>query len=315
MNLTRNRDRRAASKLLRSGLPLMTLATLLALSSAATSFAEGAGQSRSALLTKVVGRGHLTGTRELQQVVTWRTSDAAHLGIESIGRNPRTLWQANDLSAMVDINSVQVADLDGDSIPEVLSLWWRRGSAAAVLRVFHWDRTSQSFAELPVRFNRGDSADKPEIRGYSLRGNIGHRRIVVYRRATVADGEFDEFELRGSEIVSVGGGSGVTTHSESGIEGKAVISPVRPGPIREGQSDTAPFQTTLVILRASDGSEVKRIETGSDGRFRVVVPPGTYLVGPPRGTGRRLPRAGEETVTVVSGRFAQVTINFDSGMR
>lgn len=311
MNLTRNTDRRAASKLLRSGLPLMTLATLLALSSAASSLAQSAGQSRSALLTRVVGRGHLTGTRELQQVVTWRTSDAAHLGIESIGRNPRTLWQANDLSAMVDINSVQVADLDGDSIPEVLSLWWRRGSAAAVLRVFHWDRNSQSFAELAVRSNRGESTDNPEIRDYRLRGNTGHRRIVVYRRATVAGGEF---ELRGSEIVSVGGGGGVTTHSESGIEGKAVISPVRPGPVREGQSDTAPFQTTLVIFRASDGSEVTRVETGSDGRFRVVVPPGTYLVGPPM-TGRRLPRAGQETVTVVSGRFAQVTINFDSGMR
>lgn len=312
MNLTQNTDRRAGSKLLGPGLPLMTLATLLALSLAATSFAQGAGQSRKALLTKVVGRGHLTGTRELQQVVTWRTSDAAHLGIESTARNPRALWQAGDLSGSVDINSVQVADLDGDSIPEVLSLWWPRGSAAGVLRVFHWDRRSQNFTELPVRFNRGDDADKPEIRGYRLRGNIGHQRIVVYGRSTVAGGEF---ELRGSEIVSVGGGSGVTTHSESGIEGKAVISPVHPGPIREGQSDTAPFQTTLVILRASDGTEVTRVETGSDGRFRVVVPPGTYLVGPLRGTGRRLPRAGEEAVTVVSGRFAQVTINFDSGMR
>jgi len=311
MNLTRNTDRRAASKLLGSGLPLMTLVTLLALSSAATSFAQGAGQPRPGV-KKVAGRGHLTGTREFQQVVTWRTGDAAHLGIESTARNARTLWQANDLPGMVDINSVEVADLDGDSIPEVLTLWLPRGSAAGVLRVFHWDRRSQSFAELPVRFNRGDGADKPEIRGYRLSGNMGHRRIVVYRRAAVADGEF---ELRGSEIVSVRGGGGVTTHGESGIEGKAVISPVHPGPTREGQSDTAPFQTTLVILRASDGSEVKRIETGSDGRFRVVVPPGTYLVGPPSGTGRRLPRGGQETVTVVSGRFAQVTINFDSGMR
>ena len=290
----------------------MTLATLLALSSAATSFAQSAGRPRLGP-KKVAGRGHLTGTRELQQVVTWRTSDAAHLAIESTARNPRALWQANDLPGMVDINSVQVADLDDDSIPEILSLWRPRGSAAAVLRVFHWDRRSQSFTELPVRVNRGDGADKPEmIRGYSLRGNTGHRRIVVHGRATVADGEF---ELRGSEIVSVRGGGVVTRHNESGIEGKAVISPVHPGPTREGQSDTAPFQTTLVVLRASDGGEVTRVETGSDGRFRVVVAPGTYLVGPPSGTGRRLPRGGQETVTVISGRFAQVTINFDSGMR
>jgi hypothetical protein len=287
----------------------MTLATLLAMSSAATCFDASATQSRSgALLKKVVGRGHLTGTRELQQVVTWRTSDAAHLAIESAGRNPRTLWQADEPFPAVDINSVQVVDLDGDSIPEVLGLWWRRASGGAVLRAFHWDRRSKSFAELPMR----DGGDKLGIQAYRLRGSTGHQRIVVYRTAAVAEGEF---EVRGSEILRIGRGNGVTTQSESGIEGQTVISPVRPGPIREGQSDTAPFQTTLVILRASDGSEVARVETGSDGRFRVMLPPGTYQVGPPVGTGRRLPRAGQETVTVAPGRFAHVTISFDSGMR
>jgi hypothetical protein len=218
------------------------------------------------------------------------------------------LWQADEPFPAVDINSVQVVDLDGDSIPEVPGLWWRRAAGGAVLRVFHWDRASRKFAELPMK----NGADKLEIRAYRLRGNIGHQRIVVYSRAAVAEGEF---EVRGSEVVRVGGGTGMTTQSESGIEGQAVISPVGPGPTREGQPDTAPFQTTLVILSSSDGREVARVETGSDGRFRVVLPPGTYKVGPPAGTGRRLPRAGQETVTVVSGRFAQVTISFDSGMR
>jgi hypothetical protein len=301
------------SKFLKSGLPLVMLATLLAGSSAATCFGDSASQpSPGAVPKKVVGRGRLTGTRELQQVVTWRAGDAVHLAIESAGRNPRTLWQADEAFPADDINSVQVVDLDGDSIPEVLSLWRRRASSGTVLRVFHWDRSSKSFVELPILSNRDDHSDKPGIQAYRLRGKAGHQRIVVYRRAAVADGEF---EVRGSEIVRVGGGTGVTTQSESGIEGQAVISPVRPGPIREGQSDTAPFQTTLVILRASDGNEVSRVETGSDGRFRVTLPPGTYKVGPPVGTGRRLPRGGEETVTVVAGRFAQVTISFDSGMR
>ncbi len=288
----------------------MTLATCLAMSSAATCFGRVASQPLpTAPQKRVVARGHLTGTRELQQVVTWRTSDAAHLAIESSGRNPRTLWQADEPFPAVDINSVQVVDLDGDSIPEVLGLWWRGASPGAVLRVFHWNRSSQSFAELPIR--DGD-ADKLGIHAYRLRGSTGHQRIVVYRKASVADGEF---EVRGSEIVRVGGGVGVTTQGESGIEGQAVISPVRPGPIRQGESDTAPFQTTLMISRASDGAEVARLETGSDGRFRVALPPGTYKVGPPTGTGRRLPRAGEEIVTVGPGRFAHVTINFDSGMR
>jgi hypothetical protein len=161
------------------------------------------------------------------------------------------------------------------------------------------------------------SAGTIEVQRFRIQTSASHRRITVYKRAPtgwpiVAGGEF---EVSGSEIIRVAGGAGVTTHSESGIEGQALISPVGPGPTRQGQPDSAPFRTTLVISRASDGSEVRRLETGSDGRFRVALPPGTYTVGPPVGTGRRLPRAGQETVTVAPGKFAQVTINFDSGMR
>jgi hypothetical protein len=123
------------------------------------------------------------------------------------------------------------------------------------------------------------------------------------------------YELRGSKLVSLRGGGTVTTPGESGIEGQAIISPVRPGPVREGESGSAPYQTTLVIWKASDRHEVARIETGPDGRFRVVLPPGTYTVGPPKRGGRMLPRGDEETVTVVPGKFAHVTLNFDSGMR
>jgi hypothetical protein len=309
MNSTRSTIGLRVSKFLRSHLPLMTVATLCAMSSAANCFALSAGWPLpTAPQRRVVARGHLTDTRELQQVVTWRTSDAAHLAIETAGRNPRTLWQADERFSAIDINSVQIVDLDGDSIPEVLSLWWPRARQSAELRVFHWNRSSQSFAELHVR--SGD-ADKLGIHSYRLRGSAGHQRIIVYTRATGPDGEF---ELRGSEIVRVGGGIGVTTKGESGIEGEAIIGPVRPGPTREGQSDTAPFKTSLVISRVSDGIEVARLETGSDGRFRVALPPGTYKVVPANRVAR-LPRAGEETVTVAPGKFSHVTINFDSGMR
>lgn len=295
----------------------MMLAACLAMPSAATCFGKIASQPEpGALLKKVVGRGHLTGTRELQQVVTWRTSDAAHLAIETTGRTPRTLWQADEPFPAVDINSIQVTDLDSDGRVEIVGLWCHGASVGCRLRIFHWDRRAQSFVELQPK---GDDASTGtiEVQRYRILARAGHQRIVVYKRAStgwpiVADGEF---EVKGSEIVRVGGAVGVTRQGESGIEGQAVISPVRPGPVRQGESDTAPFQTTLVISRTSDGAEVSRVETGSDGRFRVSLPPGTYTVGPPQGTGRRLPRAGQETVTVAPGKFAQVTINFDSGIR
>lgn len=315
MNPTRSTCRFLATKLLRLALPLMTLATVLATSSAASCFYAAAGPLAPAAQKRVVARGRLTGTREFQQVVTWRARSAsangmlAHLAIESVGRDRRSLWQADEPFPAIDITSVQAVDLDGDLIPEVLGLWWRSGSRGGVLRVFHWDRRSNNFAEL--LFRRGDASDA-SIQSYRLRGGAGRQRIVVYTRATIAAGEF---ELQGSEIVRVGGGVGVSTQGSSGIEGQALISPIRGGPVREGQSDTAPFQTTLVVLRESDGAEVARLETGADGRFRVTLPPGTYTVGPPAKPVRRLPRGGQETVTVVTGRFAHVTINFDSGMR
>jgi hypothetical protein len=107
----------------------------------------------------------------------------------------------------------------------------------------------------------------------------------------------------------------VTTKGESGIEGQALISPVRPGPIRGGQSGTAPYKTTLKVWREGDDREVATVETDSDGRFRFALPPGTYRIGPPQRDGRFLPRAAEETVTITPGKFVRVTINFDSGMR
>ncbi len=107
----------------------------------------------------------------------------------------------------------------------------------------------------------------------------------------------------------------MTAQGESGIEGQAVISPAKPGPTRQGEPDTAPYKTTLAVRGASDSREIRQLETGSDGRFRVVLPPGTYRIGPPARAGRFFPRAAEQTVTVVQGRFAHVTIEFDSGMR
>ena len=108
----------------------------------------------------------------------------------------------------------------------------------------------------------------------------------------------------------------MTPHAESGIEGQTVISPARPGPQRQGQPGSASYQTTLAVVNTADGREVARFQTGSDGRFRVPLPPGEYTIGPPADAQpRRFPRGEQHTVTVVRGQFTQVTVAFDSGMR
>jgi len=300
------------------GLALMTLALLFVIASAAASFelAPQGSHDGPRRTLRVVASGRLIGARELQQVVTWQTRGTAHLTIETIGSRPRVLWQMDGGNSESRVDSVRVADLDGDGLSEIVSLWWKRSSLGAVLRVVHWDRRQDSFVELQFEseINRVHS-----YRVVRVAGNRSSSRLVVEthseqsaRRSTVPG---VEYELRGSKLVRVGGGRVVTTQSESGIDGQAVISPAHPGPLREGMSGTAPYKTTLVVWSADGDREVARFETGSDGRFRVALPPGSYRVGPPSQTGGFLPRGSEETVTVVPGKFVRVTINFDSGMR
>lgn len=300
------------------GLALMTLALLFVIASAAASFEQAPQGSRDGprRTLRVVASGRLIGARELQQVVTWQTRDTAHLGIETLGSRPRVLWQMDGGNSEFRVDSVRAADLDGGGLPEIVSLWWRRSSPEAVLRVVHWDHRQNSFVEFEFEseINRVHS-----YRVVRVSGTMSSSRLVVEtrsessaRRSTVPG---VEYELRGSKLVRVGGGRVVTTQGESGIEGQAVISPAHPGPLREGMSGTAPYKTTLVVWGADGDREVTRFETGSDGRFRVALPPGIYRVGPPPQTGRFLPRGSEETVTVVPGKYVRVTISFDSGMR
>jgi hypothetical protein len=300
-------------------LPLTTIAMWLAVCHvgyAAQGVKVSAPQKR-----RVAVRGHLTGTGDIQQVVTWQTLNPkssslpyaqAHLAVEAIGSGSRMLWQTDGGQTQYLVDAVQAVDLDGDQVPEIVSLWWV-GASGAALRVFHWDRDKQSFVELQIRDGLSG------VQRYRITGAArGGRRIVVYARSSTGARRPStvEYEVRGSEVARVGGGESVTTEGESGIEGQALIGPTRPGPIRQGQGPSVqPFKTTLIISTAGEQREVARLETGSDGRFRIALPPGEYLVGPPPAQGRFLPRGSEELVKVLPGQFARVTINFDSGMR
>ncbi|HTG16326.1 MAG TPA: carboxypeptidase-like regulatory domain-containing protein [Blastocatellia bacterium] len=297
--------------------------TALAASSAVSTLGQPARERQSDAPQKksVVARGRLIGTREYQQLITWKTgygrAAIAHLAIETTGPNPRILWQADERFPATNITSIRATDLDGDGAPEIIGLWSQSAATGSKLRVFRLDRSARTFVELQPKSEQ-ELRGTTEVQRYQLLARGARQRIIVYRRAAtgwrvVEDGGF---EVRGSEIVRAGGGVPVTPQGESGIEGQTVISPARPGPLREGDSSSAPFQTTLVVLSAGNSREVARVETGSDGRFRISLPPGEYRIGPPPEQPRkRFPRGGEQTVKVEPGRFTRVTLEFDSGMR
>ena len=102
----------------------------------------------------------------------------------------------------------------------------------------------------------------------------------------------------------------------SGIAGESVIGPTRPvARAGDRRPDQVPYPTTLLILAAADRHPVARITTAPDGRFRIDLPPGDYLVTAPSPSKRLLPRTEEERVQVLHGKVTPVTVRFDSGLR
>ncbi len=73
-----------------------------------------------------------------------------------------------------------------------------------------------------------------------------------------------------------------------------------------------PYAATLVVTDA-EGREVARVVASGDGRFEVPLPAGDYVVVPQAGD--PLPVAVPLDVRVLPGRFAEVEVNYDSGIR
>jgi len=66
------------------------------------------------------------------------------------------------------------------------------------------------------------------------------------------------------------------------------------------------------VVQDPSGRELSRFTSGADGRFRVALAPGTYLLL--AAPGSRLPMK-PVTTTVTSGRYTTVSLAFDTGIR
>lgn len=100
--------------------------------------------------------------------------------------------------------------------------------------------------------------------------------------------------------------------ADSGLEGQVFIEPVCPlvGPGQECPDQ--PYQTLLTINSAS-GGRVTQVQTDPQGRFRLALEPGQYILHP--ASPNVIPFAEENSFSVVAGQFTQITVNYDSGIR
>jgi hypothetical protein len=100
----------------------------------------------------------------------------------------------------------------------------------------------------------------------------------------------------------------------TGIEGVITVSPTRPGPIRAGSDipNAAPLPNAVFSVGNEKGV-VTSFTTDSEGRFRVSLKPGHYVIVLAE---HRFPRpCGPFEIDVESAKMTKVEWRCDTGMR
>jgi hypothetical protein len=103
----------------------------------------------------------------------------------------------------------------------------------------------------------------------------------------------------------------------SGIRGTVLLGPTCPIEASPGDNNPVPcvtaYAATLVVLD-DEGVKVATVTSGGDGKFEVNLPPGDYVVTPETGTDA-YPIANPQSVTVVTGVYTEIQVNYDTGIR
>ena len=99
--------------------------------------------------------------------------------------------------------------------------------------------------------------------------------------------------------------------SASGIEGVVSVSPSHPGPAREGIPNSAPAGNIAFEVKKGE-EKVASFTTDGEGSFRILLPPGHYVVARPDAG---LIGHWHFETDVVAGKITKVQWTGDSGMR
>ena len=103
-----------------------------------------------------------------------------------------------------------------------------------------------------------------------------------------------------------------TQPSDSGLEGIVTIGPMCPVMQENIPCPDQPYQASLTIL-TTGGKKITQFQTDEQGRFRVYLAPGNYVLHPE--SPNQLPFAADIPFTVEENKFTQVEISYDSGIR
>ena len=98
----------------------------------------------------------------------------------------------------------------------------------------------------------------------------------------------------------------------SGIEGQVLIGPMCPV-VQQGQEcPDQPYKATLTVY-SPKGVQIAQFQTDDQGHFKASLVPGEYILHPESPNG--IPSAGDQSFLVETGKYTQITITYDSGIR
>lgn len=100
--------------------------------------------------------------------------------------------------------------------------------------------------------------------------------------------------------------------TDSGVQGEVRIGPIQPVE-QPGVENSRPYAATLLIRRSVDRKVVTQTTSAEDGSFKVLLPPGRYVLEPVNGD--PVPYAESQTFEVIAGRFTTLRVDYDSGIR
>ena len=104
------------------------------------------------------------------------------------------------------------------------------------------------------------------------------------------------------------------TPTDSGITGKVTVGPMCPV-VRVGEAcPDQPLQAKLTVENL-DGKKIVQFQTDAQGNFKIPLLPGKYILHPESPPGKPFPFASDQPFTVLSGRFTQLNVQYDSGIR
>jgi len=116
-------------------------------------------------------------------------------------------------------------------------------------------------------------------------------------------------------LVGCSGSSGADPSPDSGVSGRTVVD--QGCTVIRGSTPcpTEPLRARVVAIHAGSTATAGSTESDVDGRFRISLPPGQYVLHPQNLSGAPVPTAMPVPVEVRSGSYVEVTVQFDSGVR